>query len=415
MPYILYKTNGDTLTTVDDASLDSVTSLTLVGKNYAGYGQLINENFVKLTENFANTTPPNNPLTGQLWFNSDKKTLNYSHNGAAFKGLANIFVQKSPPTFSELTEGDLWWDKTTLQLKVFDGSTYSVIGPMSASSAKAYWNSTVVETDLYAETPLLTANLDSNIVSVVSYRGFTPADPSELYSSNINEVKPGITLPGTNSNGSSESAGFYFWGSAGHSLYSNTSTYSISAGTSTYATTSIFSRVQTRDTNNTDYYVSFVSTTTGNVSVLSSSKITYNPYTEVLDVTATSAFYADLAEKYEADAVYDAGTVLVIGGEKEVTVSNIQGDTRVIGIVSKNPAYRMNSDAGPDTTHPYIALKGRVPCKVTGLVRKGDLLVTSIYAGYACAKTAEDSCNAVIGKALENFNGGLGVIEVLVV
>ena len=415
MPYILYKTNGDTLTTVDDASLDSVTSLTLVGKNYAGYGKIINENFVKLTENFANSTSPKNPLAGQLWFNSDKKTLNFSHNGSDFKGLANIFVQKATPAFSALSEGDLWWDKSTLQLKVFDGSTYSVIGPMSASSAKAYWNSTVVETDAYAETPLLTANLDSNIVSVVSYRGFVPTDPSELYSSNVTEVRPGITLPGTDSKGSSEGAGFYFWGSAGHSLYSNTSTYSISAGTSTYATTSIFSRVQSRDTSNANYYVSFVSTTTGNVSVLSSSKMTYNPYTEVLDVTATSAFYADLAERYEADAVYDAGTVLVIGGDKEVTVSNIRSDTRVIGIVSKDPAYRMNSDAGPDSTHPYIALKGRVPCKVTGTVKKGDLLVTSIYAGYACSKSKNDDPNAVIGKALENFDGGLGVIEVLVV
>lgn len=415
MPYILYKTNGDTLTTIDDASIDNVTSLTLVGKNYAGYGQIINENFVKVLENFSNSTPPVRPLTGQIWFNSDSKTLNYSHNGSGFKGLANIFVQKSAPAFSDLAEGDLWWDKTTLQLKVFDGSTYSVIGPLSGSSAKAYWNSTVVETNLYTETPLLTANLDSNIVSVVSYREFTPSDPSELYSSNIFSVKPGITLPGTNSNGSSEAAGFYFWGSAGHSLYSNTSTYSIQAGTSTYAATAMTSKVQNRDAADATYYVSFVSTTTGTVSLLSSSKISYNPHTEVLDVTATSAFYADLAEKYEADNVYDEGTVLVIGGKKEVTISNIQGDTRVIGIVSKNPAYRMNSDAGPDSTHPYIALKGRVPCKVSGVIRKGDLLVNSMYAGYACAKLSVDSCNAVIGKALEDFSGGLGMIEVLVV
>ncbi len=77
MPYILKKTNGTTLTTVQDASVDNSTSLTFVGRNYSGYGQPIEENFVKLLENFANTTAPAKPIQGQLWFNSTPTLEDY--------------------------------------------------------------------------------------------------------------------------------------------------------------------------------------------------------------------------------------------------------------------------------------------------------------------------------------------------
>jgi hypothetical protein len=134
----------------------------------------------------------------------------------------------------------------------------------------------------------------------------------------------------------------------------------------------------------------------------------------VLNVTAASAFYADLAERYAADAAYDEGTVLVIGGEKEVTVTTQFADTRVAGVVSKNPAYLMNKDAGNNETHPAIALKGRVPCKVVGYVKKGDLIVTSSTPGYGTA-AASVVAGAVIGKALGTQSEGFGIIEILIV
>ena len=99
---------------------------------------------------------------------------------------------------------------------------------------------------------------------------------------------------------------------------------------------------------------------------------------------------------------------------KEVTTTTKFADTRVAGIVSKKPAYLMNSDAGNDETHPAIALKGRVPCKVHGYIERGDLLVTSDYAGYATAAKSVSE-GAVIGKALQSNSQGFGVIEVLVV
>jgi len=126
---------------------------------------------------------------------------------------------------------------------------------------------------------------------------------------------------------------------------------------------------------------------------------------------ATSAQYADLAEKYVADAEYAPGTVVEFGGNAEVTLSTQAGSTRVAGVVSTNPSYIMN--AGLTAEHvAMVALQGRVPCRVVGLVAKGDLMVA---AGNGAAK-ADNAARAgtIIGKALENFDGAEGTIEVVV-
>ena len=116
--------------------------------------------------------------------------------------------------------------------------------------------------------------------------------------------------------------------------------------------------------------------------------------------TATSARYADLAENYVSDADYPAGTVLVFGGSAEVTITTTDHDTRVAGVVSTNPAYLMNADVIENTVP--VALTGRVPCKVSGPVNKGDVLVTSNMAGVARAiDYARHKPGCVIGKALE--------------
>ena len=114
------------------------------------------------------------------------------------------------------------------------------------------------------------------------------------------------------------------------------------------------------------------------------------------------ATYADLAERYEADDVYEPGTVLIFGGDKEVTKTDVHTDYRVAGVVSTNPAYKMNSDAGADDTHPYIALRGRVPCKVIGPVAKGDLMVTSSVKGHAKSVGGTDMGRSVFAKSFTN-------------
>jgi len=134
-------------------------------------------------------------------------------------------------------------------------------------------------------------------------------------------------------------------------------------------------------------------------------------YFNTVFAKATSAQYADLAEKYTADAEYTPGTVLVFGGTAEVTVNAVAGDTKVAGVVSTNPSYTMNS--GLESEHvATVALTGRVPTLVVGPVRKGDLMVA---AGLGRAQSSVDpKVGSVIGKALEDFDGSEGTIEVVV-
>ena len=138
-----------------------------------------------------------------------------------------------------------------------------------------------------------------------------------------------------------------------------------------------------------------------------------NVYATYFRGTATEAYYADLAENYEADAGYEPGTVLIFGGNKEVCISDRHNDHRVAGIVSTNPAYLMNSHQEAQFVCA-VALQGRVPCKVLGKVNKGDILVTSSVPGYAIVNNTPN-VGTVIGKALENkLDGDKGVIEVVV-
>jgi hypothetical protein len=126
--------------------------------------------------------------------------------------------------------------------------------------------------------------------------------------------------------------------------------------------------------------------------------------------TATTARYADLAENYVADREYEPGTVLEIGGEYEVTLAQLETN-KIAGIVSTNPAYLMNSTCAGNNV-VAVALQGRVPCKVTGKINKGDMLVS---AGNGFAKsTNQPQFGNIVGKSLENFDGTEGIIEVLV-
>jgi hypothetical protein len=126
---------------------------------------------------------------------------------------------------------------------------------------------------------------------------------------------------------------------------------------------------------------------------------------------ATTAQYADLAEKYVADAVYAPGTVLVFGGTAEVTVDAEDSDCRVAGVVSTDPGFLMNEGLATEFT-AAVALTGRVPTFVVGPVRKGDLMVS---AGLGRARAeADPRVGSIIGKALEDFDGAEGTIEVVV-
>ena len=180
--------------------------------------------------------------------------------------------------------------------------------------------------------------------------------------------------------------------------------------------------VANTNTSASDYFITFTDTN-GASQALSIDKdggagLKYRPSDSTLTATnfagtASSANFADLAEKYVGDQAYEPGTVLVFGGDNEVTICTAKGDRKVAGVVSTDPAYLMNNALKGDTV-VELALTGRVPCKVIGTVEKGDMLVTSAIPGYAMVDN-DPKLGTVIGKAVESKDSdGKGVIEVVV-
>ena len=124
----------------------------------------------------------------------------------------------------------------------------------------------------------------------------------------------------------------------------------------------------------------------------------------VVHALATSAQYADVAERFEADAPMTAGAVVEVGGTAEITETTTDLSDNVFGVISDQPAYAMNAAAGNNQSHPFVAMTGRTPVRVTGTVNKGDRLVTSSVKGCARAVASGESISPfnVIGRALES-------------
>ena len=194
------------------------------------------------------------------------------------------------------------------------------------------------------------------------------------------------------------------------------------AATATNATNAANVQVDADNLTNATHYITFSGAATGNNRLNSDTGLTYNPSTNTLSTsifsgTSTTARYADLAENYIADEAYSAGTVVAFGGDAEVTVANTFASRNTAGVVSTNPAHLMNSELTGDTV-VALALAGRVPCRVVGVVRKGDLMVASNTPGCAIAwgeELRDPPAGSIIGKALEDKSGqGEGIIEVVV-
>ncbi len=155
---------------------------------------------------------------------------------------------------------------------------------------------------------------------------------------------------------------------------------------------------------------------TNNVYNLGSSSFKYaNVYATTFNGVATSAQYADVAERYEADAELEVGDVVIIGGENEITKSTTDADVNVFGVVSDKPALKMNDKAGNDKTHPLVALLGRTPCKVVGPVGKGQRLVSSNIPGVARAAHGDETTLSILGRSLEaKTTNGVELVEIVI-
>lgn len=302
MPYTVnYKDSGKTPIVVNDGTVDTSTSLKLIGRNYNRFGEWLNENTLHLLENFANGTAPENP-----------------------------------------TEGQLWYDTSESQLYLYDNGEWYKIGfPAGNTRVEVRTRLDTAGVSHYTVETLV----DNNIVTITvdDTTAWTPAATEFL--------EDGITV-----------------------------------------LTTQFPVIQAGINMNTTTNYKFRG-------------------------TATSAEYADLAERYEADQEYEPGTVVRLGGPKEITQTLQANDADIFGIISTAPGFEMNAGAGSDATHPYVALAGRVPCKVIGKIRKGQRIVSSNTPGHAMADLGHGVLDyrLVIGRALaDKTEDGVGVVEIVV-
>jgi hypothetical protein len=206
MAYTINLTDGTVFATITDGTYNQSSSVTLVGKNYAGYGEFLDENFIQMLENFSNTTAPTAPLTGQLWWDKTNSLLKV-YNGTIFKTVSFSTASSSQPT-SNVT-GDLWYDTTNQQVKVYTGSSFIVVGPAYSSSQGT--TGAIPETiNDNTATPHYVTTLYSNSVRVAIFSSdadFTAAAP---VSSLFPTVYKGVTFSnaaGTNMAGNLVSAG----------------------------------------------------------------------------------------------------------------------------------------------------------------------------------------------------------------
>jgi hypothetical protein len=172
--------------------------------------------------------------------------------------------------------------------------------------------------------------------------------------------------------------------------------------------------VTANNSTNETVYLTFVDGATGTQGIETDTGLSYNPSTNVLSTTASSAQYADVAERFEADAPMEIGSVVEVGGSAEITEATSEMSEDVFGVISDKPAYMMNAAAGDNTTHPFVAMTGRTPVRVTGVVNKGQRLVTSSIKGCARAVAQGESISPfnVIGRALEtNTDAGIKLVN----
>jgi hypothetical protein len=455
MAYTINLTDGTIFAVVADGTINTSSSMILVGKNYAGYGEFLDENFIHLLESGANTTAPGAPLTGQLWFNKSNNTLNV-YNGATFKRLNGAIASASAPTSNVV--GDLWYDSTNAQLKVYSGTSFILVGP--AFTAGTGTTGAIVDTvtdNTAVSHVVIKLFVEDQIVGVVSKDNtFTP----QIAIPGFTTIRPGITLA-TAVSGVSQ----LFQGTATDSqlldgldstdflsaISNDTTTGTLGilndAGLSvgadqdariTVTNNDVFFRNQTQDGNlviqvNSGGVNTTVATIFGGNSVadfgtrLGAASIVHTAangvgnigssasYFNQVFAQATTALYADVAERFASDIEYEPGTVVELGGSAEITMVKKDASEQVFGVISTRPAFTMNGGAGENATHPPVAMTGRVPVKVAGAVCKGDRLISAGDGMARAARAGEATAFNVIGRALtDKLDTNIGTVEAIV-
>jgi hypothetical protein len=524
MPYVINRWAGQPIVTVEDGTVTQTLDVKLIGKNYAGYGEIQNENFVHLLENFAGAQSPVNAISGQIWYDTTNKQLKF-HTGEQVAGVklwktaGGVEYGPEPATASP---GDMWYDVNSGQLKIRRTNAWAVIGPQAAGSGVTQMRSRLIlgrapgvgSSQPATNFSIIEATSGDSVVFVISSNEFTIApagtgpggvnDPDNVISG-FTIIKKGITLANINpSTGAPTNPTLadqtLVWGTSVLSrgllvnstvveaekvvtvenpdfklsnfrttfndlgltvgdaddlrisvtaqddhpvienLTGNALSFKVSSGTSsikledknllpgannqynlgssTLRWANIHATTFTgRATSAAALFYSGAPNAQNNLVVATESDTAWS--VPIRDgnkaITATlfsgdalRARYADLAEKYLADAEYEPGTVVCIGGSAEVTASSL--NNRAVGVVSTNPAFMMNTDLEGGT---YVALKGRVPTKVIGSVKKGDRLVAADN-GHAKTALSHEFANTFAVALEDSTEVGSKIVECLV-
>ena len=398
MAYTIVKTNGQVLTTIADGTINtSSTSLALPGRNYAGYGQYVDTNFVHQLENYANSSPPANPLAGQLWYNTNSNTMYVcpiDGTTSASNWLALTSTSSGgSTTFGAVTvTGNIGSNNMT----VTNGITADTI--------------TVRLATVTANATIATANVTTGNIGTLNTATITSGSATTAG-----------TMTGTwtyNGTGTANSvAGTAAYVNSGNIVINNSgNTYGIKTDKYMYANGTPISFAGTYNNANVYDYLTGSNAVTQFSGVIAPTSVTTANITTGANTTAgqltgnwtlstgsrLNATYADLAERFEADAFYDAGTVVELGGDKEITSVKYELSEDIFGVISDTAAYLMNAGAGNNTTHPPVAMTGRVQVKVRGIIKKGDRLVSAGSGLARAAKAGEATAFNVIGRALAN-------------
>jgi hypothetical protein len=516
MAYKINNTFGTLLVTLADGTIDTATTdLTLIGKGYAGFGEKLNENLVKLLENFNNTTAPSNKIQGQMWYDKTNNQINV-YTGSKWKPVGSTSNSATAPANAVL--GDMWFDTSNTQLYVYTGSAWTLIGPTTvAGSGVTQVITESPEDNTGVKRSILKLVANDTVVGVVSNLAFTPSATetlgAALVSAGFSTIAQGIQLSTSVASakfrGTATDADALGGVAAANYLRSNTADTTtdrlsiqsddgirLGAGNDITMTLSSddFTIAQTTSNKDIIFTVNDGGVTTealrikgstgriedlrvGNLTVDGTSTIINTSTLSVEDniielnrnissnagmpnftglkvnrgetsaedeqdlywvwdetfaddgttifgnaggawtafksgggddelsaptlvdirgnvvhATSTSAQYADLAERYEADCETEVGDVVILGGQAEITKCKEELDDAVFGVVSESPAFLMNAQAGNNSSHPMIALKGRVLVKLKGKGRAGDRVVS---AGNGEARVAEmEECTA---------------------
>jgi hypothetical protein len=385
------------------------------------------------------------------------------YTGTVFKVISGATASASAP--SSTVAGDLWYDSTNAQLNVYSGSAFILVGPAytAGTGVTGAIPATITDTNSISHV-VVELYVEDAIVGIVSKdASFDPQIAIPGFAAN---VRPGITLATTisgvgqyfqgtannaNTIGNVSAAGFLQTTGAqtmtGTLGILNDSGLSVGADQDFRASVTgsdVFLRNQTQD-GNLVLQINDGGVTTTMITMFGANAMTSIPNSVTLNTAAgataivngagnavgnigssssyfntvfaqaTTALYADVAERFASDEIYEPGTVVELGGSAEITRVQHDASDSVFGVISTRPAFTMNGGAGDNDTHPPVAMTGRVPVKVTGIVNKGDRLISAGDGMARAARPGEATSFNVIGRALTGkTTAEAGTVEAIV-